>query len=58
MALIGRGIRDEWYTSEKLAADERRLSDAGVKVQVVTFDAGHEWTREFSQAAARFLYAV
>jgi predicted esterase len=57
-ALIGRGIRDEWYTAEKLAADEGRLSDAGVKVQVVSFDAVHEWTSGFSQAAARFLYSI
>lgn len=53
--LLGRGNRDEWYTADKLAADQHRLRDAGVEVNVVVFDAAHEWTPEFSQAAARFL---
>jgi predicted esterase len=53
--LLGRGARDEWYTPEKAALDERRLRDAGVTVQVVTFDGAHEWPAEFSRAAAEFL---
>jgi predicted esterase len=53
--LIGRGVRDEWYTSEKQAADEGRLRAAGVAVQSVVLDAGHEWTAEFSAIASRFL---
>lgn len=53
--LLGRGVRDEWYTAEKLAADERRLRAAGVHVEPITFDAGHEWTAEFAGAVAEFL---
>jgi predicted esterase len=53
--LLGRGVRDEWYTAEKLAADERRLRAAGVHVEPITFDAGHEWTAEFADACSRFL---
>ncbi len=53
--LIGRGNRDEWYTPEKLAADEKRLRDAGVAVQVVTFEGSHEWSREFASAVSQFL---
>jgi predicted esterase len=53
--LIGRGTRDEWYSEEKLSSDQKRLSDAGVRVQVVRFDAGHEWTQAFRQAAGEFL---
>jgi predicted esterase len=53
--IIGRGIRDEWYTEEKLGADELRLRDAGVRVEVVRFDGGHEWPPEFSRAVGRFL---
>jgi predicted esterase len=54
-ALIGRGSRDEWYTQPKLDADVSRLQAAGVSVTVVTIDAAHEWTAEFSGAAATFL---
>lgn len=53
--LIGRGLRDEFYTEEKLSADERRLQDAGVGVEIVRYEGGHEWTAEFSRAVARFL---
>jgi len=53
--LIGRGNRDEWYTEEKLMADERRLREAGVRVEVVCFDGGYEWLQEFSRAAGYFL---
>ncbi len=57
-ALIGRGNNDEWYTAEKLAADERRLREAGVQVDVFSFNAAHEWTPEFSLAATRFLNSI
>ena len=57
-ALLGRGTSDEWYTEERFAADERRLRDAGVAVQVLRFEAGHEWTAAFSRAAGQFLAAL
>jgi predicted esterase len=57
-ALIGRGMRDEWYTEEKAKADEQRLRAAGVDVKVLTFDAGHEWTAEFADAASQFLESI
>ena len=54
--LLGRGVRDEWYTSEKQAADEERLRAAGVvAVQSVVLNAGHEWTAEFSEISSQFL---
>jgi predicted esterase len=53
--LIGRGLRDEWYTAEKLESDVQRLRAAGVAVQTATFDAGHEWPPEFSRAVSLFL---
>ena len=58
MVLLGRGARDEWYTSEKLASDEERLSAAGVRIQTVVLEAGHEWTAEFSEISAQFLRSV
>jgi predicted esterase len=56
--LIARGVRDEWYTAAKLTNDESRLTSAGVSVQALTLDAGHEWTPEFSAAAGEFLELV
>src|SRR2546425_1134724 len=53
--LIVRGVRDEWYTSQKQAADEERLRAAGVAVQSVVVNAGHEWTAECSDIASQFL---
>ena len=53
--LIGRGVRDEWYTAAKQAADEERLRAAGVAVHSVTINAAHEWTAEFSEIVSDFL---
>ena len=53
--LIGRGERDTWYTAEKMTADLQRLRTAGVTVDEVVLDAGHEWTPAFSQIAGKFL---
>jgi predicted esterase len=53
--LIGRGVRDELYSAEKVASDERRLKAAGVAVEVATFEAAHEWTPEFADNCGRFL---
>jgi hypothetical protein len=53
--LIGRGERDEWYTSDKLASDEQRLREAGVPARAVVFDASHEWTPSFSAISGEFL---
>lgn len=49
--MIGRGVRDDWYTAEKLKEDLRSLPAASV----VELDAGHEWTDEFRTSAGRFL---
>ena len=54
-ALIGRGLRDQWYGAETFAADARRLREAGVHVEAATLHASHEWTAEFSAAAGVFL---
>jgi predicted esterase len=53
--LVGRGLRDDWYTEAKHEADLARLRDAGVSVESVTFDGGHEWTPAFSAIAGSFL---
>jgi predicted esterase len=56
--LLARGTGDEFYTKEKLAADQQRLRAAGVDAQVFVFDAGHEWTPEFNQSASSFLRSL
>ncbi|MCI4348321.1 MAG: dienelactone hydrolase family protein [Thermoplasmata archaeon] len=56
--LIGRGLGDDWYTAEKLAADLDRLRARGTEVEVARFDGGHEWTDDFRKAAAAFLRRV
>ena len=55
--LIGVGEREEWYTGEKLEADQAFLRERGVSHDVVRFDGGHEWTDEFRAAAGRLLSA-
>ena len=57
-ALIARGVRDEWYTAEKLTSDRQRLHAAGVVVQTVVLDASHEWTSEFSAICGAFLQSL
>jgi predicted esterase len=52
--LLGRGVRDEWYTPEKMASDEQRLRAAGTQVQKITFEGAHEWTPAFAQEVSRF----
>jgi len=56
--LIGRGSRDNWYTSEKMVSDESRLRPAGVVLETMIFDGAHEWTPEFDAACSRFLQSV
>lgn len=53
--MIGRGHDDEWYTTDKCASDERRLSVAGVRLEICRFAGGHEWPAEFNRVAGVFL---
>jgi len=53
--LLGRGSKDEWYTSDKQAADLAALARVGARVETCVFDGGHEWTDTFRQAAASML---
>jgi len=54
-ALVCRGVRDEWYSTEKFDADLRRLREADVRVQQLEFGGGHEWSNEVVAAAGAFL---
>ena len=55
VALIGRGIRDGWYTAEKFESDKERLRAADVSVRTAVLDAAHEWTAPFSDACGELL---
>jgi len=53
--LLTRGSRDEWYTAEKMRADESALRARGVEVETVVFDGAHEWHADFAARAAAML---
>jgi predicted esterase len=57
-ALLGRGVRDEWYSPEKWTSDQRRLRDAGTHLRAVSFEGGHEWSKAISAAAEDFLESI
>jgi predicted esterase len=54
-ALVCRGARDEWYTTDKFDSDVRRLREAGAIVRPLAFDGGHEWSDDVVRAASLFL---
>jgi len=56
--LLCHGQTDPWHTGEIFENDRRRLDDAGVKVQALEFDGGHEWSAGVLDAAATFLAAL
>jgi predicted esterase len=55
VALVARGVRDEWYGEDKLAQDLEVLRSQGVDARPVRFDGGHEWTDGFRATLGRFL---
>ena len=52
--LVGRGMRDDWYTQEKFEKDLKFLKTV-TSVSSLVIDGGHEWTDDFRAAAAEFL---
>ena len=56
--LIGAGVREQWYTPDKMSADSAFLVSQGVQREVCRFDGGHEWTDEFRSAVGRWLGAL
>jgi dienelactone hydrolase len=52
--LLARGVRDEWYTDEKMKADLSVLRN----VTPLVFDGGHEFSDAFRAAAGEFLSAL
>ena len=56
--LLARGTRDEWYTAEKLRADEEQLRSRGGRVETLSFDAAHEWHVDIGRMAAQLLASL
>ncbi len=56
--LIGRGVKDEWYTAAKAMADVNVLRAANVSVTEHVFGAGHIWDSSFGVEARQFLRRV
>lgn len=56
--LIGRGRDDPAYAHATFINDVARLQAAGVIVDAVEYDGGHEWTPAFAEAVGRFLERV
>lgn len=54
--LIARGLRDEWYSSEKHDADQQALRTMGAKFEALQFEGGHECSGDFLTAAGNFLH--
>jgi predicted esterase len=54
-ALVARGLRDEWFTREKMEKDLQRVRARGGRVESLEFDGGHEWGPPFFDAAGAFL---
>jgi len=53
--LLARGTADDYYTAEKMRADDASLARAGAHVETFTFEGGHEWTKECATRAADFI---
>lgn len=56
--LIGVGVREHWYTPDKVSADAAFLVSQGVTPAICRFDGGHEWTDEFRSTVGRWLDAL
>ena len=56
--LLGRGQSDEWYSTERMAADVAWLRSVGTDLTLCEYDGGHEWTDTFREAAGAFLSRV
>ena len=53
--LIARGTSDNLYSAEQFAKDEQRLRDSSVNVLALPLHAGHEWSGDLTEVAAKFL---
>jgi predicted esterase len=53
--MIAAGAKDQWYTPDKVAADETFLRAHGVNFDIHRSDAGHEVTDDMLAAVARFI---
>lgn len=53
--LIAVGAKEQWYTPDKVAADEAFLKSHGVAYEIFRHDDGHEITAAVRESASRFI---
>jgi predicted esterase len=53
--LVTRGLRDDYFTAEKMERDVAHLRRARADVQSVVFEGGHEWTEPVFTAAGELI---
>jgi len=53
--MIAAGQSDEWYSKDKMDADERILREIGVNLELFSFRGGHEWTPELRERIGRLI---
>jgi predicted esterase len=56
--LLGRGKKDDWYTTAKAEKDVAILKGAGASFEEFVFEAGHEWDPSFIARAREFLIGM
>ena len=56
--LLARGTRDDYFTAEKMRANDASLAHAGAHVETFTFEGAHEWTKECAARAAEFISSL
>ena len=56
--LLGRGLKDQWYSEAKMGGDLEVLKSLNTEVSTCEFDDGHVWHDDFRQAAGRFLAEI
>lgn len=53
--LLGRGDEDPRYPAERFELDIERLRRASTRLEIATFEGGHEWTAEFAAVCASWI---
>jgi predicted esterase len=56
--LLMRGVRDDWYTADKMGQDHRALRPRADSVETLEYDGGHEWTPDVARAIGEFIQRV
>jgi predicted esterase len=56
--LIAAGVRDEWFTGDKLEGDVAFLKEQRITHEVVRYDGAHEWTDELRASIGHWISSL